>query len=386
MLTRRQFVLAAALAPDASAAAPELWTPRAPVPESGALEDVADVSFHIIKAHEPEADGYSFLHGVGLCWHKGMLYASFGHNKGKENTSGEESRGRFSRDGGRTWSGVFTIDDGAESPDLAVSHGVFLSHAGRLWAFMGAFHGERQRVHTRAYFLDERRNSWTFRGVALDGGFWPMQQPIQLADGNWIMAGLHVGDDNPAAVAISHGADFTKWRQVVIPQAPGLGRMWGESTVIVYSEESRGDRVLNIARYGDQPMALVAESRDHGRTWTPSTVSNLPMVTSKPYAGTLSNGFHYLIATTTADSARRRSPLTIALSPPGEPRFRRILRIRDSVTAAPLVDSNPGAALSYPYALEHEEHLYVGYSNNGGRVGQNINSAELAVIPIAALR
>jgi hypothetical protein len=49
------------------------------------------------------------------------------------------------------------------------------------------------------------------------------------------------------------------------------------------------------------------------------------------------------------------------------------------------LDSHPRANLSYPYAVEYRGALYVGYSNNGGRTGMNINSAELAVIPVAGL-
>ena len=46
---------------------------------------------------------------------------------------------------------------------------------------------------------------------------------------------------------------------------------------------------------------------------------------------------------------------------------------------------SPGAGLSYPCAVEHEGKLYVGYSNSAGRHG-NHNSAELAIIPLSALR
>ena len=57
-------------------------------------------------------------------------------------------------------------------------------------------------------------------------------------------------------------------------------------------------------------------------------------------------------------------------------------------------ESHRNAALSYPYAIEHDGHLYVGYSNNGGNVGRagsgrelaNNNSAELAIIPLEKLR
>ena len=116
-----------------------------------------------------------------------------------------------------------------------------------------------------------------------------------MADGNWVMAGARVdrGDGDQwalPAVAISRGEDFTKWDLVVIPAAPELGRVWGESTVLV-----EGKRLINISRYGAKPLALVSFSEDFGRTWTPTRPSNLPMATSKPYAGTLSTGQRYLV-------------------------------------------------------------------------------------------
>ena len=48
-------------------------------------------------------------------------------------------------------------------------------------------------------------------------------------------------------------------------------------------------------------------------------------------------------------------------------------------------ESIEGAALSYPYAVEHEGELYVAYSNDGAR-GANRNSAERAVTPVPNLR
>lgn len=355
-----------------------LWTADKPVPKAVELGELNGVRFHTIKAHEPEQDGYIWLHGVGLGWHKGKLYASFGHNKGEENTQGEEARGRVSIDGGKTWSDPFTIGTG-HAPDRAVSHGVFLSHGGELWAFHGAFAGRMQQVHTQAYRLDEATGAWEEQGVVVDGGFWPMQEPLKMTDGNWIMSGIVVGDGNPAAVAISRGDDLRKWELVRIPK-PETQKMWGESTVIV-----DGSRVLNVARFGGKPTALVAASDDFGRTWTKSLPSNLPMATSKPYAGTLSTGQRYLVCTTTADTGGRRAPLTIAVGRAGETGFRTVYRIRNAESSAGPGESNARASLSYPYAVEHDGRLYVGYSNSGGRRG-NHNSAELAIIPVASLR
>lgn len=369
-----------------------LWDPAVPLPRAAEIPLIAGTRFAVIKPYEFTKDGYRFLHGVGLAWHGNKLYASFGHNQGGENTGSEEARGRTSDDGGRTWSDTFTIDSGDE-PDLAVSHGVFLSHGGRLHAFMGAYYGTMQKVHTRGYVLDEATGKWTPLGVLIEGGFWPMQEPQRMDDGNWIMAGISArgdapaGGQHPAAVAISRGDDFTKWDLVVIPVAEGLGSVWGESTII-----TQGRRITNIARYGAQAVALAAVSDDFGRTWTASRPTNLPMATTKPYAGRLSTGEPYLVCTTTADGTGR-TPLTIALGNPGTSTLSRVFVIRRSEHDGP-VESHPGAQLSYPYVVEHDGHLYVGYSNSGGgagRVGEgrqlwNNNSGELAVIPVADLK
>lgn len=353
----------------------KLWTGSS-LPTTSQTEVLQGLRFHVIKKHEPEIDGYGFLHGVALGWHKGKLYASFGHNKGSENTLTEEGRYCVSSDGGRTWSEPRTIDAGLDEVDLAVSHGVFLSHGETLWAFLGSFYGTRERVHTRAYKLVENSGRWEPQGTVIRDGFWPMNEPVKMNDGNWIMPGFIVGNHEPAAVAISNGDDFMSWKTVVISPDHTVGNMWGESSVMV-----DGARVTNIARYGAKPLALAASSHDYGQTWTPASKSNLPMAASKPCAGVLSTGQRYLIGSITGDGRNRRSPLTIAISNPGENTFSRLFVIRHALFPGGPGESNSGAALSYPYATEHQGKLYVGYSNNGPRRANN-NSAELAVIPI----
>ena len=350
------------------------------LPRMSEAEVLQGVQFHVIKKYEPKVDGYGFLHGVALAWHKGKLYASFGHNKGSENTLTEEGRYCVSEDGGKTWSKVRTIDVGTEDDDLAVSHGVFLSRGQTLWAFLGSFHGTRQGVHTRAYTLDEESGHWQPQGTVVKDGFWPMTEPVKMGDGNWIMPGFIVGQGHPAAVAISAGEDLRNWKTVNISRGAGVTNMWGESSIFV-----DGPKVTNIARYGGKARALAATSKDYGQTWTSSVESNLPMATSKPCAGVLSNGQRYLICSTTSDGAGRRSPLTIALSGPGENMFSKVLVIRHAVFAQGPGESHPKAALSYPYAVEYQGNLYVGYSNNGERNANN-NSAELAIIPLSSLK
>ena len=201
-----------------------------------------------------------------------------------------------------------------------------------------------------------------------------------MEDGNWIMAGLHLTPfakgANLPTVAISRGDDFTKWDPVVIPAAPKVGtNVWGESTVIV-----EGKRITNLSRYGKRARALLSVSEDYGRNWTPTAPSNLPMATSKPYAGTLSTGQRYLVCTTASDTGGRRSPLTIAVSQPGETLFSKVFLIRTSVFDRTPGVSAPNADFSYPYAVEHEGKLYIGYTHKSHMAN------ELAVIPVDALR
>lgn len=355
-----------------------LWDERVPLLKSEELPVLEGVQFHVIKKQRPDADGANWTLGVGLAWHKGKLYASYGFNKGDENTPTEEAHVRVSDDGGKTWGAPVVMDRG--EGNLGVSHGVFLSHGGRLWAFMGAFYDHFQRTHTRAYLLDETTGQWQAKGVVLNDGFWPMQEPQKMNDGNWIMAGARISkgydfSGDPPAVAISHGDDFAKWDLIVLPLDRRLRNVWGESTVIL-----NGKQITNISRYGGKAQALISTSDDFGRTWSTMLPSNLPMATSKPYAGTLSTGQRYLVCTTTADTGGKRSPLTIAVSKPGESVFSKVFVTRLSVFPEGPGVSSERADFSYPYAIEHDGKLYVGYTHKSHAAN------ELAVIPIDALK
>ncbi len=365
-----------------------LWS-GGQLPKTADIPVLDGVEFSVIQPYQPEVDGGNWVLGVALAWHKNRIYASYGFNSDPhENTATEQAHCRISDDAGKTWGEVVVIDD--PEGNLAVSHGVFLSRGDELWAFQGAFHDNFQRTHTRAYLLDDATGAWQPRGVVVGDGFWPMQEPLKMADGNWIMAGIRVSKgyegvegDLPAA-AISRGDDLTKWDLVVVPPAAtGLKGVWGESTVIV--DDSR---IMNVTRWSPADgvrSVHIALSEDCGRTWTASTPTNLPMVDSKPYTGTLSNGQRYLIGTTTADSINRpeclsrRSPLTIAVTKPGEWTFSKVFVIRHA-----LLPDGPGPSaenydLSYPYAVEQDGKLYVGYSI------KRHPTNELAVIPVASL-
>lgn len=204
-----------------------------------------------------------------------------------------------------------------------------------------------------------------------------------MENGNWIMAGARIPDGPTRAypaVAVTHGDDWIRWDMIVIPVPDNLRDIWGETTVLVEPSE-----ITAIVRGGwSHDNAFIATSHDFGRTWSELQRSNLPMPSTKAFAGYLSTGQRYIVGTFVRDHNRARHPLTIAVSRPGEKPLSRVFRIRDDYFPQGLGESAEGAALSYPYAVEHEGYLYVAYSNDGAR-GHNFNSAEMAVIPVTSL-
>src|SRR5439155_18562188 len=118
-----------------------------------------NVEFTVLKKREPEKDGYDWLHGVAIVHHKGVLYTSWGHNRGEENTTTEVNQGKRSTDNGRTWSAVEMIAPNTDTDGR--SHGVFLSTGEQLWLFLGRFGTDAQgrqyaRLTTEAFVLDEK--------------------------------------------------------------------------------------------------------------------------------------------------------------------------------------------------------------------------------------
>lgn len=365
-----------------------LWDPDVPVPTAAQAPLVTGVRFEVVKKREMQVDGFNWLHGMAAIHHNGVLYTCWGHNKGDENTPTEITQGRHSLDEGRTWSPVWRIASHTETEGR--SHGVFLSHGDDLWVFVGRFGKAFADLRAEAFVLDAPADAppsdtpaWTPRGIVAKQ-FWPCDEPRRMRDGNWVMAGMDIPEGpkwaNPA-VAISHGGDFTQWDTVILPVPNARHDIWGESTVIVEPEE-----LTLIVRPGwAHSNALVSTSTDCGRTWSDLEWATLPTPSTKLYAGVLSTGQRYVVGTLVIDHRRKRHPLCIAVSKPGEKQLSRMFRIRDDVFPGGPGESVKNAALSYPYAAEHDGHLYVVYSNDGGR-GHNLNSGEMAVISIASLR
>jgi len=309
------------------------------------------VKIHTISPWHPDKP---FQHGVAICWHDGKLHAFYAVNRIEENGPEEECHFVTSNDGGETWCPPLPL---VRQP---ISHGVFLSHDGNLWAFNGIFNVTMKNgvdcIITKNGRVCGRINN-----------FWPCQEPQRMSNGSWIMAGLHVtgAEINPPVVAISRGLDFTTWDRVEIPcNLPGP--MWGECSVVVDN-----NMVILGSRYGREERILLSGSGNFGRNWE-ELFPGQKMSSSKFYAGNLSDGRSYLIGNFEPNS---RKALSISVYG-SKPKV--------------LIDGSSGK--SYPYAVEYEGSLYVAYSDNEGRTANpedkrtwNNNAIKLMVIPLEEL-
>jgi len=344
-----------------------LWAGDFP-PKESELPRLEGVRYEMIKRREPEVDGYDWLHGVALIFWQGELLASFGHNQGRENTPTEVLNLVRSRDGGRTWGALEPLAPGGDG--FGNSHAVFFECDGELWCFAPRF-GKGPKVQFPGLQMEAWRlrddQTWDRLGVVAED-IWPLGPPMKLANGNWLVTGCNARWR--AAVAVSHGDDLLHWDNVDIPVGD---RVLTEATAWV-----DGARVTLIMR-NQSPLAMpncaaLSFSDDGGRTWSEPVESNFPMVTCKPFASKLSNGQRYLIANVCDVSQHNRRTLAIAVSKPGEEQLSRIWLL-----------ATGDRSLAYPYAIERNGELWIGYSEADGKLGGNRNHARLAVVPVSAL-
>jgi hypothetical protein len=352
--------------------------PQAPAPyrlwSGGDISDPEKIPFvdgvqHRI-IHGATADGYRFLHGAAIIQHRGTLFANWANSLVDENSASETLQGRRSTDGGQTWSELEMIAPGFANQERH-SHGVLMSHQGRLWTFCSRFgigtDGRRfDGLQAEAFVLDESGEAWQSRGIVMTN-CWPYDEPVRLADGNHITGGQD--RDGYPVVAISRGDDLLHWDSVLIPFPPRLAPSFAETTVI-----DLGDKVLAVIR-GGRNVAWVSMSADGGRTWTLATESNLPMPRAKAYLGRLSTGQFYLIS-----NVRNRDTLAVSVSEPGGTTLKQMWRIRHGRSEAPRFKGHAkGPQWSYPYAHEADGRLYVVYS-----IGKE--DCGLSIIPLSSLQ
>jgi len=355
----------------------ELWDRRVPFPAFDEMFDV-DVVTHV-SVQKAVAGQYHYLHETAIEYHNGALYMAWANGpEGEVNLRGEIIRGRTSTDGGLTWSEPEILVAPPVCGAEGWNHPCLTSHAGKLWGFFTRFNDERP--HTDVFLRDDATGKWTPCGVSLPG-FIPLRSPLKMRDGNWIMGGEDYWYE--AAVAISAGDDFTKWKLVHITRPEAVFLRFPETALLDF-----GDELVAVCRPHEKPTAPVSVSRDCGQTWAPLAYSNFPVAGSQPYGGVLSTGQRYLLTNSLEEG---RALLTIAVTAPHARKFTRIWKVRHQrwpkrrlfagvfwkgKLHKPMLGQP--TEWSYPAAIEHADNLYVTCT-------QGKEDAVLSIIPVRVL-
>ena len=199
-----------------------------------------------------------------------------------------------------------------------------------------------------------------------------------MDNGNWLIPGCDT--HWLGAVAISHGDDLLHW-DVVKPDTDG--EVFTEAGAWINGNEVmlvlRNQYLLENGKY----YAAVARSTDYGQTFTPCEMSNLPMATTKPFCGCLADGRPYLIFNESVEGKPKgRSRLLLGIGEKGTFSISRMFVVDEGYRS----QNGNRLGLSYPYAKQIGDSLYVAYSyESAPGTGYNHNDAMLAIIDVRSL-
>ena len=359
----------------------ELWDSAAPLPAPGQVPDLR-VMTHV-TVHRSVPGEFQFLHESSIAAHDGRLVAAWANDPRDENSAEGVVRASWSSGGGHTWSSPQMVAGGNPTPDglECDNHVTLHSHGGKLYAYASRWLGGPLEDHSwhplpsmRAvqHLYDPATDSWSATGVEIPQ-LLMMHGPQSLPGGGWIIAG-EFGFFQPA-VAICEDDSFKVWKTYPVTTVRKL--RFPEPTII--AEPGRLIAVIRNAFMLGPPQeyGLVSESFDDGRTWSEARLCNLPMADSKPFGGILSTGQRYLIFNY-PDPHLRRGNLVIGISSSGSDKLSILRTIRQGIPPVQLIGECKEPQWSYPYAVEHDGHLYVTYSISK-------EDCAMTIIPLSSL-
>ena len=330
---------------------------------------------------------YQFLHGVHPVEYHGRLFVFWARNEGRENSITEFTEYHY-----RTEDGWFPpLDKPAirmpSEENYGHSHGAPFVHGGKLYYLRPRLQGLGDAPFTakgtqmirflglcsQLLVWHEEEDAWETLDVLIPD-FLPTGQPQKTAEGNYVVAGVDATFH--AVVAMSKGDDVTSW---YLRWLRNDDEAYVETDVVV--QENTVLALMRNEAVGVRPTpdgVPVAISEDGGRTFRYDW-SNLPMSPSKPGCGRLSDGRPFFLFSYERGAKRGRRNIYLGVGEPGGLSMTKVYLLDDGTDQR---------CLAYPYGIEHDGKLYVGYSSTSIGVpdrGGNPNDTMLAAVPVAAL-
>ena len=315
-------------------------------------------------------DVFPFLHDTMIAFLGGRLLMAWYNCSEAEIVGRTVIRGRWSADGGKSWSEPEIICE--DSSGMHMVPVTFSEYGEEIWAYV-----TKMRAHDRPT---------GYVCLKYDGHSWSAQEqrrePLllntlpQTIGGQWIAGGRKASRPGELplipVVAISEQKRCADWTTIpLIAEREAIALQYPETAILV-------DRanIDAIVRNDDGPM-LTFESSDGGKQWRGPFACDIPILPAKMYGGSLPDGRQYLLYNEqTKDHSRSRLVLAVRKGH-GAP-FDRSYLLADGYDA----ETGAGPNWHYPCACIADGWMYVSCTASDQSVRRN---GALFSFPLEAL-
>ena len=332
-------------------------------------KNILDTDFNakIISVCEPD-DRFGFLHEAAIIEYHGVLYASWYHCPENELQGYTPICGKRSYDRGKTWEDLEILCED-KSEKILYCPPVYGICDDKLYMLVNQMVAPDHMHSLDLYMLNNTTNKFEF--------VWSRPIPfklntnvVALPNGKLMLPGriaeLDGFPNTPAVLISDSGKIVAEWRLVKIAENGDLP----DNKKLVYPEISVMcvNNILYMFNRNDQRrVPLVYISKDFGETWSEALSHDVPYVSSKIYAGNLSDGRNYLIANI---DKFNRSRLAVYFSDENSKMFNKKMILFDENTT----NIKDATACHYPCAYESNGKLYIiaTISYEGSRRGASL--------------
>ena len=311
-----------------------------------------NLNTEIISVHEPD-ENFGFLHEAAIIEYHGVLYASW-YNCPKSELKGYTPIcGKRSYDGGKNWTDLEVICED-KSEEILYCPPVYGICDDTLYMLVNQMVAPDHIHALDLYVLNNKTDKFEL--------LWSKPIPfklntnvVTLPNGKLMLPGriakLDGFPNTPAVLISDNGKINAEWRLVKVAENGELP----DGSKLVHPEisvMSINDTLYMFNRNDQRKVPIVYISKDCGEHWSDALSHDIPYVSSKIYAGNLSDGKKYLISNIDRFD---RSILAVYFMDKDSEKFnKRII----------LFDKNHtriagASACHYPAAFESDGKLYI---------------------------